>query len=362
MLPRFRPTRFALAASLALLGSAAFAAPVLSAATTAEANNAFATTTPNVSGGYTSSSSNATSLGGGPDQASSFAFATQYGAYAVSSRAVGIGSATANATLLYTLTNTASFAQGYSMSFHIYGGSISTYLASGQDLVVGESLASAYAASIKVGSTTLFNSSAALATTLDGSSLTKSGTTLNDGGDNGTDGTYSWGAGDYLIDLGILAAGASIDILAEVSNSVASNVGTYSFSSGGGSGYDNGYGSYGGYGGYGGGDVGYGFGDGYGGTVDGGCENIDEITGGCVGATVTAPKGGAESFYGDPIEFLASGPDTGLNAGFFTFNITTEPPPPPPPGGDVPEPATLGLFGLALAAASVATRRRRKAA
>lgn len=318
-----RPTLMAV--SLAFwLGHAPFAAaaPLLGASTTASSNGSVGVENTSSSPGYQSSSTYA------PDShydaynsANAYAFSSSTGAYAVSSWAQGYsGSGTAFASFLNTVVNNSAVAQHYTLSFKIYGGSLSTSAYATLD--PDEYLRADYAASIKVNGQKVWFSSAGIANIGGTTSFTKAGTDLNSG-DDGSDGYYSWGSSYVTVDLGILDPGESLDVLAELSDSALSNVGVYSYSGSGG------YDGYGGYGGY---DY-----CGYGEVATLAAASSDAgLVEGCV-----ASKGNASAFYGDPSE---------IDADPLAFAVTAN---------AVPEPGSLALLAMAGGAAALARRRRR---
>lgn len=316
ILPQSRLSRMTLAALATLLGQAglAHADVVVGASSAAAVATGAGVPAPYGSAGYISSSTWAYDATG---DAWGYAFANVGGAYAVSSDAAGIGNSSAHAQFANRFYNTSGVAQHYTLSFRIYGGSISAYDYGYRPLDSGEFLTSSYAASVKVGLNggalnTVFSSAATLTRDVAGFSLVRSGTVLNGADDPLTeigDGNYAWSNAYYSVDLGVVAAGSYIDVLAEVDNSAAANVGVYSFSGG-----ECGYG-----------DAiveGYGYcGDGYG------------------------YVGRAAAFYGDPL-----GLDDPLNLALTTNAVKQ----------DLPEPASLALVGLAVGAAGVARRKRRQ--
>jgi hypothetical protein len=321
--PTSRLSRLALAAAVTLMLPAAsvWAAPVLGASSTALADGIAGSTSTTSTPGYEGSVSTATQLAG---KASANSFANQYSAYVVRSNAEGKGAGTAHAQFLYTLTNTSGVAQNYTMSFHIYGGQISTNVANTTTaaLIGAETLGAQYAASIKVGSTTVFNTAASVMRSANGTTGSQTGTVLN-AGDDVTDGTYSWGSGDYVVSLGLLADGASLSILAEVDSSATADVGTYVFTGGG---YD-----------------GCGGGGGYN-TVIPSNNRRTQVAG------VDCFKGTAGAFYGDPANFFGDA-DTGSGTTQVSFVGT-------PAASDVPEPGSLLLAALALGGAAAARRKK----
>lgn len=305
-----RPTLIALSL-FAWLGyvPTASALPVLGANSSASSDGSAAVPTTYDTPEYRNSSAYANGSSG-YDNASGYAFAAATGAYAVSSYANGRnGEGSAFASIMSTVTNTSGIAQNFSLTFKIYGGSLNA--TAYYSLDPDEYLKADYLASIKIDGNQSWFSSGSIENNGGVITSSKSGVDLNDG-DDGDDGYYSWSQRYVTVNLGVLNPGDSLDVLAELSDSAASNVGVYSYSCGGG--YE-GYNGYGGYGGYG-----------------GECTQI---------------KGTASAFYGDPFEFEA----TPVGADPQGFAITSR---------AVPEPGSIALIALAAGAAGLARRRRRQ--
>jgi hypothetical protein len=328
ILPQSRLSRLTLASLATLLSAAAVHAdPVLLSTTGATAGTSVASPNSYSTTGYVNSNSN---ISNGVGYGSAYSFANAGGAYAVSSSAQGKASGNALSSFTNTFINTSSVAQHFTLSFHIYGGRISTYTNTSAGLTGAEELSISYAASVKtkIGSgpeVTSFSSTAQIVRNAGGSTLTRSGTNLKDSNTDVSDGVYDWSNDYYTVDLGVVGAGASFDVVAEVQNMAFADVGTYSFGGGGG--------PYGGYGCY------YPTG-----RADVGSQTSSE--GQCSGF-----NGSASSFYGDPIaiDSLDFPAFTGGPVGQFALGTIN----------DLPEPAGLALVGAGLAAAA-AVRRRRK--
>jgi hypothetical protein len=307
---------------LALTIFSAFAAPAsatvisqtLGATSQASASGSFGVPVDSNSPGFVYNSTNINNTGG---SGYGFGFANQTGAYAVSSYTSGIGTGQASASLLYSILNDSALTQSLSMRFKIYGGYISTNLARDQVLAGNESLSASYSASIKVDGNSRFSSSASIFQNIGGVLFNKAGVDLSKGNDDGSDGIYQWGSDYITIELGDVASGRSVNVLAELSDSSASNVGTYIFDCGGG-GYD-------GYEGY----------------------NTARTFAAAAVTSCTNFKGSTSAFYGDPASLNAT---TGSLDPAITFKLSAV-------STTVPLPGTLalGLMGLA---ALVASRRK----
>lgn len=337
ILPQSRLSRMTLAALTTLLGHVgiAHAEPVIGATSAAAVMTGPGTTStyeyPSTAPySYVNSDTSANDPSSG--WSNGYAFAHTGGAYAVRSSVDGTGAGSSRAQFVNRFQNLSGVAQHYTLSFHIYGGSISAYSNGYRDLVAGESLTSSYAASVQIsldgGTTwnTRFTSGATITTTEGGTTATRNGTVLTNADDLGTgvqDGSYSWGNDYYTVDLGLVAAGGFFDVQSVVGTSSDANVGVYSFTE------NCGYGGYGGYGEY--------------------LTRSDRSDATC---DRTVAVGHAGSFYGDPLDVRGS-PSTANDADGFVLTANAA-------AQDLPEPASLALVGLAVGAAGMARRKRRQ--
>lgn len=319
------PSRLAAAIGAALLtcGAGANAAVVLTADTTASISGvAITPTSSSSSPDYVNSyASGSAALG----EAYGYSFARDSGAYAVSSNAAGIATATATTSFGQSITNDTGRDRRFSMSFHIYHGYMSTGLNGDATLVGTEFLQALYSANISVNGSNVFTSSATVRRDASGTSGSKSGVDLN-AADSAADGDLSWTDSYYTIDLGMVANGGTIDVLALLADETSSNVGVYNFDNGGCCGFY-------------------------------GCATSEPASPSAKGQSTTTVtnvsecasfKGQAYAFYGDPIEFGTS-PD----ASPFTISAVND-------SNDVPEPGMFGLAFMALGAAGWAGRRRQQ--
>ena len=312
----FRTTPLAAALFAGLYAaSGAQAAPVVVSATTSafDSTNTPGSTTPSASPGYANSSSSAGDTFG---NAYSYAFSADSGAYAVSSNAEGIARSAAEATFSQEITNAGTTAQQYFLTLKIYGGFMSADVYDPAGLLGTESLLSSYLASVKVNGNSVFFSTATVQRTGNTGSCTRSGVVLSGASAcAATDTSYGWGTDFYTIDLGILQAGESLDLLADLEGSSVANVGVYDFGGGGG-GY--GYGCF---------------------EPQSTAANVQTLAAVSECATF---KGRASQFYGDPSEL----DQPGLNIRSTAVNV--------------PLPATSLLALLGLGAVGWTGRRRRR--
>ncbi|WP_428503229.1 PEP-CTERM sorting domain-containing protein [Roseateles sp.] len=287
-------------AGLATLAPAAWANPTLSVSSGATAGAFDATPNESSSSTLVSSYSYIDNIAG---TGSAYAFSSATGAYAVSSNAKGMASAATKAGFAYSLLNTSNVTQTYTLKFKIYGGSLSTQLQGGS-WEAGEFLESRYGASVQIGNTEVFSSSAKLSANQDGIVLDREGANLN-ALDDGSDGYYSWDAFYVEVDR-TLAAGDSLELAAYLNDEAYAHVGTYEGNCGG-SNYN---------------------------TVG----SLVPLSGLEEGSCY---KGSSSSFYGDPFSTDAIG-----------FEVTIKTP------NSVPEPGSFALAGLGLGLAALARRRR----
>lgn len=300
--PRFKPAVLTIAALLAMHGSSAWANPVLSVSSAAEVNGNAGVSSPSGPDPVGSFTGQSDASG----EASGSAFAASWGAYGVGSFATGgtPGGAMGEAltTLKYTLTNSNPFDAILKLTLKIYGGQLYSAVDDPNGLSSGESMYTFYDAKVtRVGAGgPAFASAARLDRDDTGTMLTQTGTTLS-GATTDVNGdsfdSYSWATDYYTIELGLVAAGQSVDVLAELAGESFSNVGAYDF---GGGGYECGYGGY-----------------------ETAQPLISEF--GCF-------KGSTSQFYGDPFT---------QERDIFTFNFTP---------AAVPVPMPLLLMGLGLGA------------
>jgi len=205
----------------------------------------------------------------------------------------------------WTITNNDAVAASYAFNFFIYYGSMTV-----NDGGYGGTGSAEYQAMItRDGGTALWSSTAKLQN--DGT-LTQTGTLLSGASLSGGGGSwyYSWGGTNIMIDLGILNPGQSTTVAYDLVGHAIGNYGSGNC----------------------GGQNGYGYG--YGGVVS----TFAVVSEGCTGQS--------RAFLGDPDQ-LSSTPLP--NNGNFNLLAT-----------NVPEPASLSLLGLGLAAFGVPWRRRRQ--
>ena len=319
---------WAIGAALLTFSAGANAVVVLTADTTASTNGNAITPVNSSGPGYVNSYANGSgSLG----YSYGYSFARDNGAYAVSSNAKGIATATATTSFGQSITNDSGSAQHYSMNFHIYHGFLSTALNGNAVLSGTEFLKAIYSANISVNGSNVFTSSAMVKRDANSTSGSKTGVDLN-AADSASDGALAWNDSYYTIDLGTVASGGTINVLASLADETSSNVGTYTFDHGGCCSY--GYGC-------------------YGSTPladKSGLSSTDIAVAPC---NTTDFKGSATAFYGDPINFNNAANAEAPPNGLFAISATSA-------TSDVPEPGVYGLIFLALGAAGWAGRRRRQ--
>ena len=229
------------------------------------------------------------------------AFGNDTGVFFVGAFAEGRASATSEFIHTWTITNTAAFAQTYTFDFFIYFGSISA----GNDGLPGSDGSASYALDILLDGTSLYRSAASIDS--DGN-LTEEGVQLDGASLSGLQ--YSWNGTNVSLDLGLLGPGDTSILRYEL---VGTAFGDYDILAG---------------------DC---F-DGYGGEIP--------TDGGDVAPQVVIEVGScfSEVRFGDPFSFGAQP--------LFPTTFTSTP-------AAVPEPGTLGLFGVGLASLLALRRRLR---
>jgi hypothetical protein len=224
--------------------------------------------------------------------------------YRASADGIGVFDSTGHFIRSWDITNDSGVAQHYAFNFFIYYGSMST------DQGIGGNGYAEYAVNIiRDGTTNLFSSSARIDS--DGSPATVTGTALDGATQSGS--SYYWNGTYVNVDLGILGIGESTSVVYDL---VSHAYGAYDISS---DCNGNGYG-----------------GDGYGDAIGVALAVVDGYGGGCTGTSYSS-LGDPDNLNSTPI------PDTGI--------VTTP--------AQVPEPATLGLLGMGLAALGLRRRRQR---
>ncbi len=292
---------FVTATALFAFSCGAHASPLIGVATTASINKGALEQSPlATSESYiTSASFVHNPITGGFGSGTSFA--NPFGAYEVNSYALGVATASAHAQFSNTITNLTGLAQHYSLSFYIYGGSLLAQQDSA--LEANENMTSLYSASVSVNSKKVFFSASTITGDNTGITWTKTGTDLNNA-DDGSDGHYSWQGSYHTVDLGVVEAGLSIDVLIEADTAAISNADLFCT------------GRY-----------------------------VDSLE--CSGYSF---KTQASSIYGDPINDKQDGKKTASLPG-GVFNFSTAP-------FDVPEPTSISLIFIALGAARFFGRER----
>ena len=299
-----KPLAF-LIASMAMLNALPAAATVidgLTAQTSAQTSTPPVTDGPNTSTTYASAYSSSSNL---PSQASASSFGYNGGPYGAGGNGSGVFDSTGTFQRQWDITNDSGVAQNYSFNFFIYYGSMYANNNGAGGTGYAEYMVNILRDPSTPLSTSLFSSAAKIAS--DGT-LTTSGTTLTGALQSGS--SYSWGGTNFTIDLGVLNPGDFTSVRYDL---VGHAYGNYDFFPCAGGGND-------------------GYGGGIGGIGDGGDFDF--------GASVCT--GSSNAFLGDP-DSLNTTPIAGIG-------ITAH---------AVPEPATLALLGMGLAAFGLRRRPRK---
>ncbi len=235
-------------------------------------------------------------------QASASSFGNSVGPYGAGGNGIGVFDSTGQFQRTWDITNDSGVAQNFSFNFFIYYGSLSAY-----DNGAGGTGYAEYMVNIlRDSSTSLFSSTAKIESS---GALTTTGTVLTGASHSGS--SYSWGGTYFTIDLGILNAGESTSVQYDL---IGHAFGNYDFTTGT--------------------DCGNGNGNGYGDV---------EFSLLAIGDGQCSKTGSAQAFLGDP-DSLNITPVAGIG-------VTSH---------AVPEPATLGLLGMGLAALGLGLGLRRR--